>query len=267
MNINASLKKLSGTKRYSGIIETIVYLIYRDWIAKPGSTAIDIGAHQGLHTFRMADCVGAKGRVLAFEPLPEMAANISKEAKNRYGENNCIEVRSAALSDCPGEETFYRSEYPSRSSLIVRNADFTGALEPYNVPIVTLDSLVDDGISKFVSIIKIDAEGAEFNILKGGKKFFAERWPLTVIEFSPQQLKDVNATTDEFFDYLDEINYSYYNLDGSPFDRDYVSRREPFPCYERFGAKRGHWIENFITERMPSLVNRQLDRYLQQSSS
>ena len=260
--IKAALNELDSTRK-AGIIETMIYLIYRDWIAKPGSTAIDIGAHAGLHTFRMADCVGSSGRVLAFEPLPEMAANIEKEAKNRYGENNCIEVRSAALSDTPGQATFYRSEYPSRSSLIVRKPDFTGNLEPYNVPIATLDSLVDEGISKFVSVMKIDAEGAEFNILKGGQKFFAERGPLTVIEFSPQQLKDVNATTDEFFDYLDQINYSFYNLDGSPFDRDYVSRGELFPCYERFGAKRGHWIETFIIERMPAIVTRQLDRYMQ----
>ncbi len=251
-------KALAHAKDRTGLFETLVYLIYRDWIAKPGSTAIDVGANKGLHTFRMADCVGPKGRVIAFEPLPEMVAKIEASALERYGDNNRIEVRQAALWDSVGSATFYRSEKPSRSSLKPGHASFVGKLEPFEVPLSTLDAALKPDDSKWVSVLKIDAEGAEYNILKGGASFFKDSAPLTVIEFSAPQLAALGVSVDEFFGLLDQIGYSFYNIDGSPFDRAFVESGVHFPCYERIGARRGHWIENFIVNNMRSVVERHL---------
>lgn len=242
------------------LFETLIYIIYRDWIVKPNSIVIDIGAHKGLHTFRLADCVGPDGRVIAFEPLPELVDELRTELARRYGDKNPVEIRQAALSDTPGLTTFYRSEHASRSSLTPGPTSFVGQLESFEVPVQTLDTLLAEDIGKWVTFMKIDAEGAEYNILKGGLNFFKQRGPLTVIEFSAAQLQQVGATPEDFFDLLDQINYSFYNIDGSPFNLEHVKSGKNFPCYERFGARRGHWFENFIKERMPALVMRQLER-------
>src|SRR5262245_30858053 len=50
---------------------------------KPGDIVADIGAGSGYYTFRLADKVGPKGKVLAVEIQPEMLAIIRKRMKDR----------------------------------------------------------------------------------------------------------------------------------------------------------------------------------------
>jgi len=53
---------------------------YRE-VLGPGEACIDVGAHVGRHTFPMAHCVGSKGRVFAFEPIPAIAAQLRSSIK------------------------------------------------------------------------------------------------------------------------------------------------------------------------------------------
>jgi FkbM family methyltransferase len=253
MRAKAELKS-----NYSGFIETLLYIIYRDWIVKPGSTVIDIGAHQGLHTFRLADCVGTRGEVIAFEPIPSMAADLRAEIDRRYGTPNQIRVLTSAVSDHVGVTKFFLSEFLSRSSLHVLESSFVGSTKTISVPVTTLDQLLEEKLSTYVTLLKIDAEGAEYNILKGARKFFKHRGPLTMIEFSRAQMTAQGETTDAFFDLADELNYVFFNLDGTPFGRE-VSASEDI-CYMRLGAKRGHWFVDFLRDRAPEIVVRQLTR-------
>jgi FkbM family methyltransferase len=210
----------------------------------------------------MADCVGPRGKVLAFEPLPEMAAALKSESALRYGDENPIKVFQAAVSSVEGRATFHRSPLPSRSALTPGAESFTGKTVPFEVPVVTLDSLVKDGTPQWVSVLKIDAEGEEYNILNGGQSFFLNCAPMTVIEFTPGQLESLSVSIDDFFNLLDRINYSFYNIDGTAFDRDFVNSGKYSACYERLGARRGHWVEAFLKDKMPDIVKRQLMRRL-----
>ena len=51
---------------------------------KPGDTVLDIGANIGHYTARLSNLVGANGRVIAFEPIPEtfelLACNVARLA-------------------------------------------------------------------------------------------------------------------------------------------------------------------------------------------
>ncbi len=69
-------------------------------VIKPGMTVLDIGANLGYFTLLMADLVGPDGRVLAFEPNPEMAGCLRQSlAVNGFGNARLHEL---ALGEAPG---------------------------------------------------------------------------------------------------------------------------------------------------------------------
>ncbi|SFV00536.1 FkbM family methyltransferase [Bradyrhizobium arachidis] len=65
-----------------------------------GATVIDIGANKGIYSFWLARAVGPSGKVLAFEPQPEMIRYIQRR-KQCFGLAN-VETIEAALSDSCG---------------------------------------------------------------------------------------------------------------------------------------------------------------------
>jgi FkbM family methyltransferase len=274
MDVDLALRNIVRTPRDTGFYETLVYLVYRDWVAKPGSTAIDVGAHTGLHTFRLAECVGKKGRVFAFEPLSEFASQIEAEAAARYGTGNRVHVSSVALSDVDGDAVFYRNpEAPWQSTLVAGHVpnpcgsswepseDHRSATEPVPIRVATLDKVLDPAVTKYVSVLKIDAEGAEFKILNGARNLLSRSSPLIVLEFMIEQLELLGKQPNDFFDLVEDIGYVFFNIDGTEYDRRFIENGRSIHCYERFGAKRGHWIEGFLRTKMRGLVERHIGQF------
>jgi hypothetical protein len=155
----------------------------------------------------------------------------------------------------------------SQSTLVAGHAPNRAATEAFDVQVTTLDDVFAPKLQRYVSFIKIDAEGAAYDILAGGRNFFAVNAPLVAIEFVASQLALIGRSPDEFFDLADEIGYVFYNLDGSPYDRDFVRAGENFHCYERLGAKKGHWTEAFLRDKMSLIVERAITLYDKQLAS
>lgn len=98
--------------------EAILEKSYRRLIKK-GDTVIDIGAHGGRHTAPFAELVGEKGRVVAFEPLPEKAAIL----RSRFSQLGQVSVREVALGDKSGQFEYNRVENaPEESGLKQRES-------------------------------------------------------------------------------------------------------------------------------------------------
>lgn len=73
---------------------------YRKWL-KPGDVVADVGSHVGRHLGQFVDCIGPKGKVVAFEPLP-FAFEI---LKSKFTASN-VTLNNVALSESPGESDF-----------------------------------------------------------------------------------------------------------------------------------------------------------------
>lgn len=142
------------------------------WL-KPGMTAIDVGANLGVYSLPMARLAGSQGRIYAYEPGSE-ARGLLEQSRDINTANN-LEIFNLALSD---------SERDGR--LILGSSSELNALgdigEGEAVHITSLDS--EDAIRGWASpdFIKIDAEGEEERILRGGKNFFLRHSPLVMFE-------------------------------------------------------------------------------------
>jgi protein O-GlcNAc transferase len=143
----------------------------------PGCKVIDIGANYGIYTLCMAKAVGSQGVVWAFEPSSSCAALLGQGvAANGFGQ--VIVERSAVSNEC-GTGRLALNDHSELNALISpQNTAQAGE----NVSIVTLDDCVARYGWKDIDFLKIDAEGEEANILKGGRRFLAELSPLIQYE-------------------------------------------------------------------------------------
>jgi FkbM family methyltransferase len=166
---------------------------------RPGEQAIDIGASYGVYTLAMARAVGPGGRVWAFEPEPGTAALLAQSLEANGFSQVVLERGAVAGRTGTGR-------------LSVRTNSELSALVEGDGPgeAVALTTL-DDALARFgwraVDVLKMDAEGAESEILRGGRRFFAQLEPLVLYE--------VRKVTTLYLGLVDEfaaLGYDAYRL-------------------------------------------------------
>jgi FkbM family methyltransferase len=137
-------------------------------------SALDVGAHAG-DVLAQIVAAAPKGRHHAFEPIPALAADL----RARFPQ---VQVHEVALADTTGEATFHHVvTNPSYSGLKQRRFDREGEqVEVTTVRTARLDDLVPRQTP--VRFVKIDVEGAEEGVLRGGLETIRANRPFIVFE-------------------------------------------------------------------------------------
>lgn len=140
-------------------------------VLRPGDVFVDIGANEGYFSILSSKIVGSTGRVLAVEPQ----SRLQPVMKTNFAENQAtVDLVPMALWDSVGQAALNLASDINTGSttLLTSKARFK---KQELVRTTTLDALLaHHGISK-VRLLKIDAEGAEFPILRGADALFTER--------------------------------------------------------------------------------------------
>ncbi len=197
------------------LFEEIIKTIYRKLLI-PGDRVLDGGANGGMHTFPLAEAVGESGRVLAFEPLPNLAGWLRREAEIRgLGQ---VQVRQEALSSRQGRTRFHRvKNREAESSLSMARID-PGAdeVESFDVDAVRLDDVLPTILDRW-RFAKLDLEGAEFDALRGGQQSLMRLRPTVILEFGYHATAEAWGYSQKEWDaFYDEIDYRLYDLVGRP---------------------------------------------------
>lgn len=166
---------------------------------RPG-TLIDVGAHEGLLTLPLAALPGA--RVLAFEPLPEARAALARAAA---GTPN-IAIRREALGEATGQLALSipvldgapQWQWASTAKTYHEHESPRVAIRRETVRVITLDSLALSD----VTAIKLDAEGAEFAVLRGARETLARCRPVLTLELEERHAEGCTWSVPAFLDAL-----------------------------------------------------------------
>jgi FkbM family methyltransferase len=170
---------------------------------KPGMHIIDIGAHLGLFSSTSSKLVGPKGKIICFEPTPGTYAVLKETLSLNHCDN--VTALQAAVSSKEGKATFYVSSIAgcNSNSLIKNNISKQSS---YEVKLVTIDGIVAE-YSLNPSLIKIDAEGAELDVLKGGGKTFRDNKPILILGLHPQFIAEKGDSLEIIWDLLEGQGY------------------------------------------------------------
>jgi len=179
----------------------------------PGDIVLDIGANVGAHTLPMAKIVGSRGRVIAFEPTKYAYSKLLDNLKL----NSVCALRVSAeqimlvgQDDVALEPALY-SSWPLDKSLH-QHDKHCGKLESTEgARAVTLDSYIAQNKIERVTLVKIDVDGFEFDVVSGGIRFLTQQQPVIIIELAPYTLDERGASLEKLLDVLFDMGYTLYN--------------------------------------------------------
>lgn len=156
---------------------------------RPEDVVYDIGAHLGTMALGAARLVGNLGRVVAFDGDPENVERLRGNSARNGLEGHLQVLHTAVWSRTDSDGISFRRGATTRSQGGV-NADGQHPViakgEIIKVPAITLDDFVAT-VGPPPQLIKIDVEGGEYEVLRGGTRLFGTQRPLLIAEIHHQQ--------------------------------------------------------------------------------
>jgi len=184
---------------------------------KKDSNCIDIGANMG-HILMEIVAAAPRGQHFAFEPIPDLYTALKKKFSGNTTVFNC------ALSSKKGSTTFnYYPGRPAVSGFLERNKLIGQEPTLLSVQMEMLDDLIPENTK--IDLIKIDVEGAEYQVLQGARKTLQKNKPLVLFECGLGGADIYGTTPEDIFNLFAEcgLNIStieYFNAAKQPFSKE-----------------------------------------------
>ena len=142
---------------------------------------MDVGANVGAATLPMARAVGAAGRVIAVEPGPPYVARLKANLALNVGLADRVSIHQLGLSDAPGTLVWRPDpDNPANAGLSAAHPDRVP--NEVSVPVTTLDDLMSQlGVDR-LDFIKVDVEGMELEVFRGGRRTLETLRPVVLFE-------------------------------------------------------------------------------------
>ncbi|MFQ5905309.1 MAG: FkbM family methyltransferase [bacterium] len=185
---------------------------------EPDDIVVDIGANIGVFTLYAAK--RTRNTVYAFEPFPGNAEFLRRNAE-RSGFSNII-TRASAIGCKVGTARLYLSRISGGHRLF----DHYGEIKLrtfIEVPMTTLERVIDDNSIKQIDFLKMDCEGAEGSILTSTRPEYLMRIRKIAMEFHDDATQ---ATHDAIQGLLERTGFlTRLSWDGkSPYGYIYAKR-------------------------------------------
>lgn len=151
------------------------------WLCRhlsPGAVFFDIGANVGFFTVLGARLVGDQGFVVAFEPVPENASQLKRNVQ--LNDFRHVMVVQAAISDELGTASFALP--PGRRDTGHLASQTEDGLPTTEVQVLTIDHWLREFGALEPTVLKIDTEGAEIDVLRGSRETLRTARPAILVE-------------------------------------------------------------------------------------
>jgi len=189
--------------------ETIEADSYRAFAAAvhPGDIIFDVGAHIGTYSIIALKRAGENGRVVAYEPHDFTRGHLLEHLAW-----NAVTARAVVREVCCGAKTGVAEFYckPGEAEGMNGLVPVPG-FESLEATVVTLDSEAR-ALQLIPSLIKIDVEGAEWDVLKGAEGLLREHGPVLFLSLHPSALEMRNEAPNMLLRWLEERGYAHETI-------------------------------------------------------
>ncbi|MBT9314442.1 FkbM family methyltransferase [Leptothoe spongobia TAU-MAC 1115] len=178
----------------------------------PGDVFYDIGANIGFFSTLAARLVGKLGQVYAFEPVSKNAARIRRNGKlNQFSQ---IKVFEKAVSQNSGKGNLLLAQHSGGATLstVGTPPDMAGSVQ---VDLISIDDWINKKKVKPPSLVKIDVEGAELQVIQGMLATIRTFKPILLYEVDAAQLGDFQKKQEELDAYVKDLGYQIAHLEAA----------------------------------------------------
>jgi FkbM family methyltransferase len=177
----------------------------------------DIGAHFGIFSLAAAHF---GGKAVAIDPSPIAARMIVKQSSlNRLSDS--IRIIQAAVTDEGGTVDMLSSGVFSDGYF--KSAHGRAKREMTRTQAMTIDQLVSQYGPP--THIKIDVEGQEAAVLRGGRKALSQYSPTLFLELHNEMITAEGGDPNCALDELVQLGYESFALNGKLVERDFILRK------------------------------------------
>ena len=177
----------------------------------------DIGSNTGSFIFlpllnSTINCYAFEPNPLAYEALVEnieinnLTNNVKSYNLGMWDTQKQMELKIPKDTTDSGLATF--GDDPSRFSYDDKSGEFT----THTIECETIDNMFEKLKLQSLDIIKIDTEGAELSIIKGGEKTIREFKPNILLEFDDKNTVQFGYRRDDIVSLLQSYGYTNFNL-------------------------------------------------------
>ncbi len=216
--------------------ENVLKRSYESFL-QPGCIILDVGANQGLHLEHFLRIAGPAGKVIAFEPLPDLRAALITKFQQ---EHPWLVVHQVALGKAVDRNAvFVRAEGSlPESGLRERQYNDPAAVSPVHISVVVekIDNIIAaENLSK-IDYIKMDIEGGELDALEGGINTIGKYRPIISVEWGIQAYSAYGHQEDSLFQLTERLGYVIHD----PFLQNIGSRamwdfaKSRYYCWDYF---------------------------------
>lgn len=201
----------------------------RHMISSPTAVLFDVGANQGVFTKHLIRAwQGMSYQLYAFEPSAKTFAIL----RNQVADLPYVHLVNKGLGDQPGRRDLYfdkegsglASVYPR--DLSHHHIDFSTR---ETIELTTLDQFCAQQELDHIDFLKLDVEGHELSVLKGGERMIGEgRVPLIQFEFGGCNIDSRTYFRDYFNFFKDRYTLHRILADGLEPLPDYSEKLEVF---------------------------------------
>jgi FkbM family methyltransferase len=187
-----------------------------------GRTVIDVGANKGIYSYWMSRQVGPRGRVIAFEPQPDLRPHL-EGLRHAFRLDN-VQIVSKGLSNRAGSVAMRRDKPGALGASLEPPPPGEESLRPIesiDVEVITLDGFAATERLDDVAFIKCDVEGHELAVFEGGRRLLEKQRPILLFECHHHE-----AERGVLFSFLEELGY----------DGHFIAGNERVP-YQQFAAR------------------------------
>jgi FkbM family methyltransferase len=145
-------------------------------LLQPGSTFVDVGANIGCYSIALAAAIRPGGRVLAIEASPRLQPYLERNIV--MNGLHTIEIVALAAGEREGTTAFH--EAPSHSFGMGSIAPQFNS-RPLQLPMSTLDRILQERAVERVDLMKVDVEGFELGVFRGARRALTGAHPPAVL--------------------------------------------------------------------------------------
>lgn len=183
-------------------------------LVRPGDVCFDIGAAYGMYSFPLADLVGPRGLVCAFEPQAASRRVLTGLRRLSGAENVRISaVAAASRAGTLDMELPVRWGLPIRGHARLRTdgqREQPGRFRTWSTPTVSVDEFRDRNPIGSVRFMKVDVEGFEPAVIRGAQRTIEADRPALLLEIETRHLRRYGTNGESFSDSLRALGYTMY---------------------------------------------------------